>query len=100
MKVHYSADVVQNDAMETVSGTVDVVAKIGTVEEAASASSSHIILEVSRLNIAKAKETAVTLLHQPPPLINAGGMVQATSVAKLRGELPSRYSKLSLYSIL
>ena len=37
MKVHYSGDVVQNEAMETISGTVDVVAKIGTLEEAASA---------------------------------------------------------------
>ena len=64
LKVHYSADVVQNKAMETVSGTVDVVAKIGTVEESALASSSDIILEISRLTIAKAKETALNLAEQ------------------------------------
>ncbi|MEH1938852.1 MAG: VWA domain-containing protein [Nostoc sp.] len=61
MKLHYSAEVVQNDLIQTVSGTVDVVAKVGTVEEAAFASTSHIILELSRLTIAKAKETALDL---------------------------------------
>ncbi|RCJ21034.1 hypothetical protein A6S26_25370 [Nostoc sp. ATCC 43529] len=61
MKLHYSADVVQNEVIQSVSGTADVVAKVGTVEEAALASSSHIILELSRLTIAKAKETALDL---------------------------------------
>ncbi|WP_445638433.1 VWFA domain-containing protein [Nostoc sp. DSM 114161] len=61
MKIHYSADVVQNDVIQNVSGTADVVAKVGTIEEAALASSSHIILELSRLTIAKAKETALDL---------------------------------------
>ncbi|MBD2682227.1 MULTISPECIES: VWA domain-containing protein [Nostoc] len=61
MKLHYSADVVQNEVIESVSGTADVVAKVGTIEEAALASSSHIILELSRLTIAKAKETALDL---------------------------------------
>ncbi|MDZ8026345.1 MAG: VWA domain-containing protein [Nostoc sp. DedQUE11] len=61
MKLHYSADVVQNDVIESLSGTADVVVKVGTVEEAALASSSHIILELSRLTIAKAKETALDL---------------------------------------
>ncbi|PHJ65670.1 von Willebrand factor A [Nostoc linckia z18] len=61
MKLHYSADVVQNDVIQSVSGTVDIVAKVASVEEAALASSSHIILELSRLTIAKAKETALDL---------------------------------------
>ncbi|MDZ8240060.1 MAG: VWA domain-containing protein [Nostoc sp. ChiQUE01a] len=61
MKLHYSADVVQNDVIESLSGTADVVVKVGTVEEAALASSSHIILELSRLTIAKAKEIALDL---------------------------------------
>lgn len=61
MKLHYSADVVQDDLIQSVSGTVDIVAKVGTVEEAAFASTSHIILELSRLTIAKAKETALNL---------------------------------------
>ncbi len=61
MKLHYSADVVQNDVIQSVAGTVDVIAKVGTVEEAALASTSRIILELSRLTIAKAKETALDL---------------------------------------
>jgi Ca-activated chloride channel homolog len=61
MKLHYSADVVQNGLIQSVSGTVDVIAKVGTVEEAAFASTSHITLELSRLTIAKAKETALDL---------------------------------------
>ncbi len=61
MKLHYSADVVQDGLIQSVSGTVDVVAKVGTVEEAAFASTSHITLELSRLTIAKAKETALDL---------------------------------------
>jgi Ca-activated chloride channel family protein len=61
MKLHYSADVVQDEVIQSVSGTAEVVAKVGTVEEAALASSSRIILELSRLTIAKAKETALDL---------------------------------------
>ncbi|MEH2126802.1 vWA domain-containing protein [Nostoc sp.] len=61
MKLHYSADVVQDDRIQSVSGTVDIVAKVGTVEEAAFAATSHIILELSRLTIAKAKETGLNL---------------------------------------
>ncbi|MBG1240818.1 vWA domain-containing protein [Nostoc sp. NZL] len=61
MKLHYSADVVQDDLIQSVSGTADIIAKVGTVEEAAFASTSHIILELSRLTIAKAKETALNL---------------------------------------
>ncbi|MEH2239004.1 vWA domain-containing protein [Nostoc sp.] len=61
MKLHYSADVVQNDLIQSVSGTTDIIAKVGTVEEAAFASTSHIILELSRLTIAKAKETGLNL---------------------------------------
>ncbi|BAB73481.1 vWA domain-containing protein [Anabaena sp. FACHB-709] len=61
MRLHYSADVVQNDIIQSVSGTTDVITKVGTVEESALASSSHIILDLSRLTIAKAKETALEL---------------------------------------
>ncbi|GAX36243.1 vWA domain-containing protein [Nodularia sp. NIES-3585] len=61
MKLHYSADVVQDNLIESVSGTADVFAKVGTIEEAAAASSSHVILELSRLTIAKAKEIALDL---------------------------------------
>ncbi|QDL10053.1 hypothetical protein DP113_21015 [Brasilonema octagenarum UFV-E1] len=61
MKLHYSADVVQDDLIQSVSGIADIIAKVGTVEEAALASTSRIILELSRLTIAKAKETALDL---------------------------------------
>ncbi|MBC1223533.1 VWA domain-containing protein [Nostoc sp. UCD121] len=61
MKLHYSADVIQNDLIQNVSGTADIIAKVGTVEEAAFASTSHITLELSRLTIAKAKEIALDL---------------------------------------
>jgi Ca-activated chloride channel family protein len=61
MKLHYSADVIQDELIQSVSGTADVIAKVGTVEESAIASSSHIILELSRLTIAKAKEIALNL---------------------------------------
>src|SRR6476646_4051712 len=52
MKLHYTADVVQDNVIQTVSGSVEVIAKVGTVEEAALAASSHILLELSRLTIA------------------------------------------------
>lgn len=61
MKLHYTADVVQNDVIQSVSGTLDVVAKVGTVEESALASSSDVMLDLSRLTIAKVKETALDL---------------------------------------
>lgn len=64
MKVHYSADVIQDGAIQSVSGTTEIVAKIGTIEEAASAASSHILLELSQLTIAKTKETALNLAEQ------------------------------------
>jgi len=61
MKLHYSADVVQNEVIQSVAGSADVIAQVGTVEEAALASSSNIILDLTRLTIAKAKETALNL---------------------------------------
>lgn len=64
LKLHYSADVVQDNLIQSVSGTAEVVARVGTIEEAASAATSNIILELSRLRIAKAKETALDLAEQ------------------------------------
>lgn len=64
MKLHYSAEVVQDNVIQSVSGTAEVTAKVGTIEEAASVASSNIILELSRLTIAKAKETALDLAEQ------------------------------------
>lgn len=64
MKLHYSADVVENDLIQSVSDSTDIVAQIGTIEAAALASSSHITLELTRLTIAKAKENALDLAEQ------------------------------------
>ncbi|MGK7945978.1 MAG: hypothetical protein AB4058_16060, partial [Microcystaceae cyanobacterium] len=64
MRLHYSADVIQDNAIQTVTGTTEVVAQVGTVEEAALATSSEIILELSYLKIANAKETALSLAEQ------------------------------------
>ncbi|MEO0936293.1 MAG: hypothetical protein AAFY21_22010, partial [Cyanobacteria bacterium J06641_2] len=61
MKLHYTADVVQDNVIQSVSGTVDVIAKVGTIEESALASSSDVMMDLSRLTIAKAKETALEL---------------------------------------
>ena len=61
MKLHYTADIVENDVIQRVSGTLDVIAKVGTVEESAFASSSNVMLDLSRLTIAKVKETALDL---------------------------------------
>jgi len=64
MRLHYSADVVQNHVIESVSGTTEIFARVGTIEEAAMASTSGILLELSRLTIAKAKEIALELAEQ------------------------------------
>lgn len=64
MKLHYSADVVQNNVIQSVAGTTDVIAKVGTVEESAFAASSQVLLDLSRLTIAKAKETALDLAER------------------------------------
>jgi Ca-activated chloride channel family protein len=64
MRLHYQADVVQNNLIQKVTGTTEVVAQVSTVEEAALATSSETILAISRLKIAKAKENALSLAEQ------------------------------------
>lgn len=64
MTLHYSANTVQNGEVQQVAGSAEVVAKLGTVEEAAMAASSNIILELSHLMIARAKATALELAEQ------------------------------------
>ncbi|NET51191.1 MAG: hypothetical protein F6K09_21450, partial [Merismopedia sp. SIO2A8] len=64
MTLHYSADIIQDGTIQTVTGTSDIVAQVGTVEEAAMAASGDVALELSRLRIAKAKETALSLAEQ------------------------------------
>jgi Ca-activated chloride channel homolog len=64
MKLHYQADVVQNGAIQSVSGTTEIFATVGSIEESATSASSAVLLELSHLKIAKAKETALTLAEQ------------------------------------
>ncbi|MFM7426819.1 MAG: vWA domain-containing protein [Elainella sp.] len=64
MKLHYSADVVQEGRIQYVTGTAEVTAKVGTIEEASAAASSQVMLELSRLTIAKAKDRALDWAEQ------------------------------------
>jgi Ca-activated chloride channel homolog len=64
MKLHYQADVVQNGAIQSVSGTTEIFATVGSIEESATSASSAVLLELSHLKIAKAKETALALAEQ------------------------------------
>jgi Ca-activated chloride channel homolog len=64
MKLYYTADIVQNGAIQTVSGTTEMFATVGSIEESATSASSDVMLELSHLTIAKAKEIALTLAEQ------------------------------------
>jgi Ca-activated chloride channel homolog len=64
MKLHYSADVVQDGAIQTVTGTAEVTATVGTIEAASAAASSQVMLELSRLTIAKTKDRALDWAEQ------------------------------------
>lgn len=64
LKIHYQTDVVNHGVIETVAGTQEIMATVGTIEESANAASSRVVLELSHLTIAKAKETALTLAEQ------------------------------------
>lgn len=64
MTLNYNADVMRDGAIQRASGTSEIVVKVGTIEEAAGAASSQIILELSFLKIAKAKETALDLAER------------------------------------
>lgn len=59
LKLFYSADAIQNGVIAQVSGDANVHAKVGSIEEAAAAYNSSVGLELSRLKIAKAKESAL-----------------------------------------
>lgn len=61
MKLHYQADVVQDGVIQSISGTTEIVATVGSIEASANSASSEVIFELSHLKIAKAKETALTL---------------------------------------
>jgi Ca-activated chloride channel homolog len=64
MKLHYTADIVQNGAIERVAGTTEIFANVGTIEESANSATSDVMLELSHLTIAKAKEIALNLAEQ------------------------------------
>jgi Ca-activated chloride channel family protein len=64
LQLHYSADVLSNNVITGVTGNAAVIAQVGTAEAAALAFSSQVVLELTRLNIAKAKEVALSLAEQ------------------------------------
>ncbi len=62
--LQFTVDAVQDGTFQQMSGQTDILAKIGTIEEAALASSGSIMLELTRLKIAKAKEMALALSEE------------------------------------
>jgi Ca-activated chloride channel homolog len=64
MKLHYTADIVRDGAIQNISGTTEMFATVGSIEESATSASSDVLLELSHLTIAKAKEIALTLAEQ------------------------------------
>ena len=57
----FTADAVEDEAITTVAGSLSVQAQAGTLEEAASAPATGVMLEVARLRVARAKERALDL---------------------------------------
>ncbi len=64
MKLHYTADMIQNGSIQHVTGTTEIFATVGTIEASASSAASDVMLELSHLKIAKAKEIALSLTEQ------------------------------------
>lgn len=62
-KLTFTAEAVQNGAIQQVNGQIDITVQVGTLEESALAPSSGILIEINRLKIAKAKESALELLE-------------------------------------
>ncbi|MDJ1493755.1 VWA domain-containing protein [Cytophagaceae bacterium DM2B3-1] len=62
-KLAFTAEAVQNGAIQQINGQLDITAQVGTLEESALAPSSGILIEINRLKIAKAKESALELLE-------------------------------------
>lgn len=64
MKLHYTADIIQNRSIQHVTGTTEIFATVGTIEASANSAASDVMLELSHLKIAKAKEIALSLAEQ------------------------------------
>jgi Ca-activated chloride channel homolog len=64
MKLHYTADIIQNGSIQHVTGTTEIFATVGTIEASANSAASDVMLELSHLKIAKAKEIALSLAEQ------------------------------------
>jgi len=62
-KIRFSADMLQDGAVGQINGYTDIYVRIGTIEESALASSGSVVLELTRLKIAKTKESALSLLE-------------------------------------
>ncbi len=63
-KASYSADVVEDEAIKSISGEIVVTIEAGTIEDAAAAAPTGVRVELARLKIAKAKDTALEQTDQ------------------------------------
>ena len=63
----FTADAVEDETITTVAGSLSVQAQAGTLEEAASAPATGVMLEVARLRVARAKEHALDLTDANRP---------------------------------
>ncbi len=60
----FSADTIENDAIQSDTGTINVSVQVGSVEESAAAAPTGIKVELARLKIAQAKEKALEFTDQ------------------------------------
>lgn len=61
LKLTFTADAIQDDAIKATAGDLDVNLTAGSVDEAASAPGTGITAEIARLRVARAKERALEL---------------------------------------
>jgi Ca-activated chloride channel homolog len=61
LKLEFTADAIQDDAIKATSGELTVSATAGSSEDAMSASGTGITAEIARLRVARAKESALEL---------------------------------------
>ncbi len=63
-KASYSADAIEDDAIKSITGEILVTIEAGSIEDAAAASPTGVRVELARLKIAKAKDTALEQTDQ------------------------------------
>ncbi len=63
-KASFRADAIEDDAIKSISGEILVTVEVGTIEAAAAAAPTGVRVELARLKIAKAKDTALEQTDQ------------------------------------